>query len=135
MQKRLDEKTQKAYKIDLEQFCALTFSTATTEITSETIEDYIAKLHQQYKPKTVRRKIASLKAFFHYLEYKNIFTTKWNQNQSYYSKQPLFLMYTSIPMSHSPTQDAISLYAHLYPFLHNSAYKFYSFPLVCPRLR
>ena len=47
MQKRLDEKTQKAYKIDLEQFCALTFSTATTEITSETIEDYIAKLHQQ----------------------------------------------------------------------------------------
>lgn len=72
MQKRLDEKTQKAYKIDLEQFCALTFSTATTEITSETIEDYIAKLHQQYKPKTVRRKIASLKAFFHYLEYKNI---------------------------------------------------------------
>lgn len=72
MQKRLDEKTQKAYKNDLEQFCALTFSTATTEITSETIEDYIAKLHQQYKPKTVRRKIASLKAFFHYLEYKNI---------------------------------------------------------------
>ena len=36
-------------------------------------------LHQAYKPKTVKRKIASLKAFFHYLEYrdlieKNLFT-------------------------------------------------------------
>ncbi|WP_310602447.1 tyrosine-type recombinase/integrase [Anaerosporobacter sp.] len=42
--KRLDHKTLKAYKIDLEQ----------------------------YKPTTVKRKIASLKSFFHYLEYKEL---------------------------------------------------------------
>ena len=36
------------------------------------MDQYITNLHKQYKPKTVKRKIASLKAFFHYLEYKEI---------------------------------------------------------------
>lgn len=71
-QKRLDEKTLKAYRIDLRQFYNQTSVTDISEITSQILEDYIAKLHQQYKPKTVKRKIASLKAFFHYLEYKDI---------------------------------------------------------------
>ena len=71
-QKRLDEKTLKAYRIDLRQFSEQTSSQEITEITSETLETYIAKLHQQYKPKTVKRKIASVKALFHYLEYKDI---------------------------------------------------------------
>jgi integrase/recombinase XerD len=71
-QKRLDEKTLKAYRIDLRQFSEQTSSQGVTEITSETLEEYIAKLHQKYKPKTVKRKIASLKALFHYMEYKEI---------------------------------------------------------------
>jgi integrase/recombinase XerD len=71
-QKRLDEKTLKAYRIDLRQFSEQTSSQEVTEITSETLEEYIAKLHPKYKPKTVKRKIASLKALFHYLEYKEI---------------------------------------------------------------
>ena len=71
-QKRLDEKTLKAYRIDLRQFSEQTSSQEITEITSETLEAYIAKLHQLYKPKTVKRKIASVKALFHYLEYKDI---------------------------------------------------------------
>jgi integrase/recombinase XerD len=71
-QKRLDEKTLKAYRIDLRQFSEQTSSQEVTETTSETLEEYIAKLHQKYKPKTVKRKIASLKALFHYLEYKEI---------------------------------------------------------------
>ncbi len=71
-QKRLDEKTLKAYRIDLRQFYYQTYVTDISEITAQILEDYIAKLHQQYKPKTVKRKIASLKAFFHYLEYKDI---------------------------------------------------------------
>lgn len=71
-QKRLDEKTLKAYRIDLRQFYNHTSVTDISEITSQILEDYIARLHQQYKPKTVKRKIASLKAFFHYLEYKDI---------------------------------------------------------------
>ena len=71
-QKRLDEKTLKAYIIDLKQFSTLTSFKEITMITPNTLETHIAQLHQQYKPKTVKRKIASLKAFFHYLEYKDI---------------------------------------------------------------
>lgn len=38
-------------------------------ITPDILESYISTLHITYKPKTVKRKIASIKAFFHYLEY------------------------------------------------------------------
>lgn len=55
-QKRLDEKTMKAYRIDLTQFADQSTSQAITDITAEALEKYIAELHQQYKPKTVKRK-------------------------------------------------------------------------------
>lgn len=71
-QKRLDEKTLKAYRIDLRQFSANLPTQDISEITSSILESHIAGLHQQYKPKTVKRKIASLKALFHYLEYKDL---------------------------------------------------------------
>ncbi len=72
MQKCLDQKTLKAYRIDLRQFCEQTPKTQITEITSEILESYIARLHGQFKPKTAKRKIASVKALFHYLEYREI---------------------------------------------------------------
>lgn len=72
VQKCLDAKTLKAYRIDLRQFTEQTPDIDITEITSDALEHYIAKLHEQYKPKTVKRKIASLKALFHFLEYKEI---------------------------------------------------------------
>ena len=71
-QKRLDEKTLKAYQIDLRQFSDQATTTEITDITPNMLENYIAKLHQQYKPKTVKRKIASIKALFHYFEYREI---------------------------------------------------------------
>lgn len=75
-QRCLDEKTLKAYRIDLRQFTDQISITDAAEITSVILETYVAHLHQQYAPKTVKRKIASLKALFHYLEYKEII----NQN-------------------------------------------------------
>ena len=36
------------------------------------MEGFIAYLHKQYQPKTVKRKIASLKALFRYFEYKEL---------------------------------------------------------------
>lgn len=71
-QKRLDEKTLKAYRIDLHQFSEQTSAFDIANITPEVLEAYIGELHKKYKPKTVKRKIASLKALFHYLEYKEI---------------------------------------------------------------
>lgn len=72
LQKRLDEKTIKAYCIDLTQFSQILQKEFVSELTLDILENYIATLHQSYKPKTAKRKIASIKAFFHYLEYKNI---------------------------------------------------------------
>lgn len=71
-QKRLDSKTLKAYRIDLKQFYTSISPHTISEITSEVLENHIATLHQSFKPKTVKRKIASLKAFFHYLEYREL---------------------------------------------------------------
>lgn len=71
-QKRLDQKTLKAYRIDLNQFESAISESDVILITSDIIENYIISLHQNYKPKTVKRKIASLKSFYHYLEYREL---------------------------------------------------------------
>lgn len=71
-QKRLDSKTLKAYRIDLGQFSKSTGITDPIDVSSNILEIYISTLHEKYKPKTVKRKIASLKAFFHYLEYREV---------------------------------------------------------------
>ena len=70
-QKCLDEKTIKAYRIDLTQFLELMRTNSLSTIDTTLLENYICQLHQTYKPKTAKRKIASVKAFFHYLEYKD----------------------------------------------------------------
>ncbi len=63
--KELDKKTLKAYRIDLRQYFAFI---CCDEPDREKIEEYITELHKKYKQKTVKRKIASLKAFYNYLE-------------------------------------------------------------------
>lgn len=70
-QKCLDDKTLKAYRIDLCQFCDGFGTIPVKDVKPDDIEVFIAKLHSEFKPKTVKRKIASLKAFFHYLYYKD----------------------------------------------------------------
>lgn len=70
-QKGLDPKTIKAYRIDLNQFSAL-LSQRELELTREGIMEYISDLHRNYKAKTIRRKIASVKAFCGYLEFEEL---------------------------------------------------------------
>lgn len=66
-QKNLDEKTVKAYRIDLRQFseflCENQFG-----ISKESISAYIMDMNRRFKPRSVKRKIASMKAFLNYLE-------------------------------------------------------------------
>lgn len=71
-QKRLDPKTLKAYRIDLRQFREQLSVSCVSQISVEMLEAFIGTLHRTFKPKTAKRKIASLKAFFHYLEYKDL---------------------------------------------------------------
>lgn len=63
--KELDAKTLKAYRIDLQQYFAFV---ACETPQKNKIEQYITELHKRYKQKTVKRKIASVKAFYSYLE-------------------------------------------------------------------
>ena len=63
--KELDDKTLKAYRIDLRQY----FEWVEGEEPGKAeIEKYITKLHIDFKQKTVKRKLASVKAFYNYLE-------------------------------------------------------------------
>ncbi len=73
-QKGLDPKTIKAYRIDLAQFSAFMVD-GNWSLTREGVMAYISDLHQRYKPKTIRRKIASVKAFCGYLEYEELLET------------------------------------------------------------
>lgn len=69
----MDNKTLKAYKIDLNQYVKFCTSSQLPDYLSRnSIEQFLTFLHKQYKPKTAKRKIASMKAFFHYLEYVDI---------------------------------------------------------------
>ena len=71
-QKRLDAKTLKAYKIDLTQFISEIVTENIVDITPTMLETFIANLHTKHRPKTVKRKIASVKALFHYFEYRDL---------------------------------------------------------------
>ena len=63
--KELDKKSLKAYRIDLRQYFEYV---CVDEPDKEKIEEYVTHLHKSYKQKTVKRKIASIKAFYNYLE-------------------------------------------------------------------
>ena len=69
--KRLDSKTLRAYRIDLKQFQAYLNRTNACFTEKETLNGYLETLHIRYAPATVKRKIATLKAFFHYLARKD----------------------------------------------------------------
>ena len=60
--KKLSDKTVRAYKIDLSQY--VLFSDT---LSKQALWDYIECLNKKYKPKTVKRKLATLKAFIHFL--------------------------------------------------------------------
>lgn len=60
--KKLSDKTIRAYKIDLSQYGVIS-----NELSKQALWDYIEYLNKKYKPKTAKRKLATLKAFIHFL--------------------------------------------------------------------
>ena len=70
-EKSLESKTQKAYRIDLRQFADY-IEDRGSDLSKDNLQAYLTELHRRYKIKSVKRKIASLKAFFNYLEYEAI---------------------------------------------------------------
>ena len=66
-QKKLSSKTIYAYRLDLNQY-----EMHSKDLNRESIYSYIEKLNKEYKPKSVKRKIASLKVFVHFLLIRDI---------------------------------------------------------------
>lgn len=86
-QKRLSQKTLKAYRIDLNQYYE--------EMKHKNLKNkdhislYIQKLHATYQPKTVKRKIATLKAFYTYLHKQGYIKTNPFTLIDYHFKEPI----------------------------------------------
>lgn len=70
--RNLNEKTTKAYRIDLRQYLDYVNLCGHNGLLRTTLDAYVTELHKMYKPKSAKRKVASLKAFFHYLTYVDI---------------------------------------------------------------
>jgi len=93
-QKGLNDKTIKAYSIDLRQYS--TFSNG--KIEKDVLTSFIEHLHKSYKPKTIKRKIATLKAFVNYLYFEEIIEHNPFSRIKTTFKQPLILPKT-IPLN------------------------------------
>jgi integrase/recombinase XerD len=85
--KNLNEKTIKAYHTDLEQYSGFSES----ELSKDRIKPYITHLNKTYKPKTVRRKIATLKAFVRFLFFEEMIETNPFEKIRIKTIEPLIL--------------------------------------------
>jgi len=70
--KNLSSETVKAYSVDLKQFNlflnSIRFNGSIVDIDKNILKKYISEL-SQFSPKTIKRKLATLKVFFNYLEF------------------------------------------------------------------
>ena len=118
-QKGLSPQTLKAYQIDLNQFVAFA-PVPGNGYTKENVQAYIAYLHSKYKIKSVKRKIATLKAFFNYLEFEELIDRNPFRKMQIRLHEP-FLLPRTIPLS---SIDAILQCAyHQKSLLKNNLYQ------------
>ena len=73
-EKNLSSHSLKAYSIDLKQFQIFILQNTVAEnaIDKNVIRYYLKELFQKNKPKTIKRKIATIKSFMNYLEYEEV---------------------------------------------------------------
>lgn len=98
-QKNLNYKTLKAYRIDLTQFYDYlnAENTKDVNILRENILDYISYIRVKYKEKTIKRKFATIKSFFNYLEYYEILLENPFSKIKFKSQVP-FVLPKTIPL-------------------------------------
>ena len=94
--KGLSHLTIKAYTIDLKQFKL--FMQSKDCLSKECMSAYIDEAHKQYKPKSAKRKIACIKAFYHYMEMENIIDSNPFHKIRIKYKEPIVLPKT-IPLN------------------------------------
>lgn len=70
IEKNLDEKTIRAYRTDLEQCVSFMGNISVVNLTKEEIRNYLHRI-SSFRHKTIKRKIASLRAMLNYYECEN----------------------------------------------------------------
>lgn len=70
IEKKLDSKTIKAYKTDLQQCLSITGNIPINQLSKEIIRTYIKEI-SCFRHKTIKRKLASLNAMLNYFEWNN----------------------------------------------------------------
>ncbi|MBE6083813.1 MAG: recombinase XerC [Tissierellaceae bacterium] len=90
LRKGLNSKTIKAYKTDLNQYANFCLNHIYF-YDKEIICNYIEHLRYTYKPKTIKRKVASLKAFFEYLSCEEIIQNNPFDKINYKIREPIVL--------------------------------------------
>lgn len=106
--KNLNSKTIKSYRIDLRQYQEFVETNRLIWYEKGSIERYIDLMHSHYKPKSVKRKIASIKAFFHYLEIEELLEINPFHKIQIKYKEP-FILPKTIPINNI---EAIIKYAY-----------------------
>lgn len=74
-EKLLSDKTIKAYKIDFNQFSEYLDSeniTQISQVSKNHIRSFVRSISESYKSKTIKRKLATIKSFFNFLEDEDI---------------------------------------------------------------
>ena len=95
-QENLDHKTIKAYKIDLGQFVNLDISGE--HLSKGYISDYAKSLQKTYKPRTAKRKLATLHALCSFLEYEELIEVNPMSKMRLKIKEPRILP-RSLPLN------------------------------------
>lgn len=116
--KRLDSKTIRAYKADLRKLCEEFGGLEVGDVSGDDMERYVVRLHSQYKPRSVKRKIASVKALFHYMEYRgyidvNLFAkinTSFREPQILPKTIPLYIIESILSTIYARQRDAATVY-------------------------
>lgn len=95
--KGLSDKSIRAYTNDLHQFIKWNNNNSDW-CSKQVIEEYIRHLYEEYKPRSAKRKVACLKAFFHYLELEEIISASPFHKIKFKRREPVILP-KSIPIS------------------------------------
>ena len=118
-QKRLSEKTLKAYRIDLNQY--YNYMKLKNIKNKKEITLYIQNLHTHYQPKTVKRKIASIKAFYTFLEKYEYLKENPFHKLDYQFKEPILLPKTITLYELNQLYQSLYQYAKTCP--HKTVYR------------
>jgi integrase/recombinase XerD len=116
-QRKLSAKSIKAYAIDLEQLRRHTAS-ETIPVKAE-LSAFITHLHKTFLPRTVKRKIASIRAFLNYLEFEEILIenpmkkikTKFQIPQTLPRTIPLMIIENVLRVAYQELKQAKTVYA------------------------